>query len=292
MEKGTEPGVPPTSIEDTAEKYCIHRYLTKCYTNPQPPGFADFLRGTIALYNFSRQYGYKLLIDGEHPLFKFLNRNKNIIHPTGNSVTEEFLPPISYNDIYYKLEDIFKSGISVSVMTNSFYTIKDGNFINFGDISEDCATYMKDILSPTIEIQQKIEYVFTEIYKINMNDSFNVIHLRFGDRFIHSDTHDDNLYNKYYNKINNLLENRKDEKFVLMADSSVMAKKLKAGIPNLLYWDNSKIHMGDLKNIETSNIEDTLMDFFIMSRSKEIIAGDSGFARSNSIIYNITLSTL
>jgi hypothetical protein len=31
------------------EPKCIHNYLTKCSTNPQPPGFADFLRGTIAL---------------------------------------------------------------------------------------------------------------------------------------------------------------------------------------------------------------------------------------------------
>jgi len=31
-------------------KNCIHKYLTKCNTNPQPPGIADFLRGTQTLF--------------------------------------------------------------------------------------------------------------------------------------------------------------------------------------------------------------------------------------------------
>jgi hypothetical protein len=36
------------------KKQCIHKYLNICKTNPQPPGFGDFLRGSIALYNFSK----------------------------------------------------------------------------------------------------------------------------------------------------------------------------------------------------------------------------------------------
>ena len=62
------------------DKLCIHKYLTKCLTNPQPPGFADFLRGTISFYNFSKKYSYKLFLDcSEHTLFHFLKNNKNII---------------------------------------------------------------------------------------------------------------------------------------------------------------------------------------------------------------------
>ena len=93
------------------EKQCIHHYLTKCVTNPQPPCFADFLRGTIALYNFSKEYGYKLLLDGsEHPLFHFLKKNNNIIINNPYSNTEEYLPPVSYNHIFYKqLLDLLES---------------------------------------------------------------------------------------------------------------------------------------------------------------------------------------
>ena len=59
-------------------KICVHKYLTQCSTNPQPPGFADFLRGTIALYIFSKKYNYQLLLDGSHPVFTCLKPNKNI----------------------------------------------------------------------------------------------------------------------------------------------------------------------------------------------------------------------
>ncbi len=40
-------------IEPT-QPICIHRYLTECASNPQPPGMADFIRGTIATYLYLR----------------------------------------------------------------------------------------------------------------------------------------------------------------------------------------------------------------------------------------------
>jgi hypothetical protein len=269
------------------EQECIHKYLTECSTCSQPPGFADFLRGTIALYNLSEEYGYKLFIDGEHPLFKFLKKNKNIINSEINYKVEEFLPPISYDNIYSKLEDIFKSKRSFSVITNSLYRLEKGPLTHFGAISKNCADYIKDILSPTIEVENKLKYVFNDIYKINMNDSFKVIHLRFGDYYIHNNEYNDILYNEYYNKIFTLINQNKDEKYVLLSDSIKIANKLKTKIPELLYWDNCKIHIGDLINIQSSNILDTIVDFFIISKTTEIFSNGSGFSQVNSAIYNI-----
>lgn len=269
------------------EKKCIHKYLTTCHTNPQPPGLADFLRGTIALYIFSKTYGYELSIDGEHPLFNYLKPNKNIICNNSNYNTEEFLPPLSYADIYSKLSNIFKSERSFCVMTNSFYTLENESLSNFGVISEDCADFIKDILSPTPEVENQLKYIFNTIYKIRMNDDFKVIHLRFGDIFIHNNVYNDSLYSYYYNKILTLVNQTPDVKYILITDSSETANKLKTNIPELLYWDNTKIHMGDLKNIQSSNILDTITDFFTISRSNEIISNGSGFSMVNSVIYNI-----
>jgi hypothetical protein len=244
------------------------------------------------LYNFSKKYGYNLLLDSEHPLFKFLENNTNFVKTNPNSETEEFLPPISYNDIYVKLENIFKSGRSFSVMTNSFYNFQGGSLENFGAISEDCSDYMRDILSPSFEVETKLDYIFNTVYKIDKNSSFKVIHLRFGDDFIHNNLFNDGLYKLYYNRINNLVNQNKNEKYVLISDSSKMANNLKTDIQELLYWDNSKIHLGDLKNIGTSNILDTVVDFFIMSKSNEIISSVSGFSCINSIIFNIKYTRL
>ncbi len=272
------------------EKQCIHKYLTKCKSNPQSPGFADFLRGTIALYNFSKMYGYTLYIGAEHPLFQFLKNNKNIVYTNSMTEIEEFLPPLSYDDILVSLNNIFKSGRSFSVMTNSFYyDLHDGKLENFGAISEDCANYIKDILTPSNEVETKLYNIFSTVYNINIHDNFKVIHIRFGDEFIHNNTYDDGLYELYFEKVSDLVNQNKNEKYVLISDSSKMANRLKSDIQGLLYWDNSKIHLGDLKNIQTSYILDTIVDFFIISKSNEIISmgAPSGFSRINSLIYNI-----
>lgn len=183
---------------------------------------------------------------------------------------------------------MFNSGRSFSVMTNSFYD-SEGRFENFGAISEDCANYIKDILTPSIEVEVKLYNIFSTVYNLDIHDPFKIIHLRFGDDFIHNNTYDNDLYKLYYDKVYNLVNENKDEKYVLISDSSKMANNLKSDIQELLYWDNSKIHLGDLKNIQTSYILDTIVDFFIISKSNEIISiGDaSGFSRINGVIHNI-----
>ncbi len=263
------------------QNVCVHKYLTKCVTNPQPPGFADFLRGTIALYIFAKKYDYALSIDRSHPVFNYL---KGTHEYTG--YTEELLPPLSYPNIYSILENKFKSKKSFSIMTNSFYNLQNGILSNYGEITPDCANYMKDLLSPIIELENKLSYVFNEVYKINA--PFNIIHLRFGDIFIENNIYNDQMYNLYYNKINKLINENLNEKYILISDSVEIAKKLKTNIPELLYWDNSKIHLGSLTQFKSnSDIMDTLVDFFIISKSKQIFSNGSGFSNINSIIYNI-----
>ena len=268
-------------------KECIHKYLTKCISNPQPPGLADFLRGTIALYNMSKEHGYKLYIDGEHPIYKYLKQNKNIIKSDKNIKTEEYLPPISYNDIYKILKEKFKSGRSIKVMTNSFYSINNRGVSNYGEITEECREYIKDILTPTEEVENKLKDVIETEYKIKENESYKVIHIRLGDKYIHNNNYNEELYKIYYKKINKIVKENKEDKYVLITDSRELGRKIKEGIPEIKYWDNNKIHLGDLINMEESGVLDTIIDFFIISKSKEIKSNDSGFSRMNSIINKI-----
>ena len=277
------------------DKSCIHKYLTHCNTNPHPPGFADFLRGTIALYMFSKMYGYKLLIDDGHPVFAFLQRNKNIFFSATNTnvtETEEFLPPLSYPSIFSKLENIFISGKSFTVMTNSFYKNYEGELVNYGNMSIDCKEYLKNILTPTVEVENKINEIFRIVYKLDVSDRFKVIHLRFGDKYLIDDNaYEDSVYNTYYEKLCKFVKHEHhNEPLILLSDSSLIANKLKTNIPELLYWNNCKIHLGDVKKT-TSSAFDTIVDFFIMSKSTEIITnGGSGFSKLNSIIYDIKYS--
>ena len=257
-------------------------------TNPIPPGLADYLRGTITLYYFSQKYGYKLLIDNDHPLFKFIKPNVNIISCETNDVKELLI--LSYPEIYTNLNKMFSEGNSFSVITHSFYSVYNGCIYNWGNITNDCKEFIKNVYSPTIEIENNIEHVFNTVYKFDKTQEFKLIHLRFGDDFIHDNIFDETKYNDYYNKIRYLIHNSK-YKCVLISDSSIIANKLKENIKELCYWNNSKVHIGDLINNKESSILDTLTDFFIMSKSKEIISNcPSGFSMCASTIYDIKYS--
>ena len=89
------------------QKICIHKYLKVCKTNPQPPGLGDFIRGSIALFNYCQKYNYRLLFDNEHELFEVLEKNENIINNNISTTTIELIPPIDYHEIDIKLEKLF-----------------------------------------------------------------------------------------------------------------------------------------------------------------------------------------
>jgi len=108
-----------------------------------------------------------------------------------------------------------------------------------------------------------------------------------GDEFIHNNIFKEEVYNNFYNKIQNIIKQNNNEKYILITDSSKIGIRLKTDIPELYYWDNTKIHLGDLKNIHSSFILDTIVDFFILSRSNEIISNGSGFSTINSVVFNI-----
>lgn len=262
-------------IEKVEKKTVIHNYLSYCKTNPQPPGFGDFIRGTIALYELSKIYNYELLIDNSHPIFKLLVSDK-IVENKWTGEVYEFLPPTSYEDIYTQLEIIFKKNESFSLLTNSFYE---------NEITDDCKAFLKDVLTPNDELNGKIDTVY-QTMNLNTQIHYSVIHLRFGDNYLHNDVFNEYFLQNSYNKIYEFIKNHPETQFVLLTDSNVIGNELKKRIPSLFYFNNKKIHLGDLKNME-HGVSDTLVDFFIMTKSEKIFyLNHSGFSRYICEIYN------
>jgi len=269
----------PTNVKN----FCIHKYLTNCKTNPLPPGFGDFLRGTVALYNLSVKYKYNLFIDTSHPIYNYLNPNKKYVLNINNKTEYEQLPPLSYEVIYSNLNNLFIDNKDFTILTNSMYTVHNNCLHNYGKINNECKIFLKEILIPSIELDIYLNNIYLNIYKFNMNDTYNIIHIRFGDNYLFNNIYNDDLYNAYYIKIMNIINN--NEKYVFITDSYIMGKKLKFNIPSILYWNNNKIHLGGLNNI--IGIKDTLCDFFIMSKSNKIYSNNSGFSLIVSEIYDI-----
>ena len=275
---------------------CVHTYLQQCKTTPQPPGLADFLRGTVALFNFSKQYNYKLLIDTRHPLFNFLEPSEySIVLNDNNLEPVEFLPPMSYINIFNSLENMFKSGINFITMTNSFYKeTNKSQLTQFGELTNDCKAFLQILLQPSNIVKENMNNL---LYNVYGTDVYKVIHLRCGDQCIYHKLIIEETYNTFYDKITQYINQNEPANYILISDGNMIAYELTKAIPNLKYHYNQPIHLGDLKNYSDKAMLDTLTDFFILSKSTEIIAlsnypGGSGFSRIVSLIFDIKYTNL
>jgi len=276
------------------KKYCIHKYLKKCKGFDYTPGLADFLRGTIAILKFAKKYNYKVFIDKNiHPFFSYFKMNSNYIE-CEKSKNNEYINELvnyTYDEMYNILENLFKKNESFSVITNSFYTKNEnGELENWGEINDNVVKdYLKSILQPIDIVNEKIDYIFKEIYRLDKNEKYKVIHLRMGDKYLINNNFNNNDLLIYYRKISNIIINNNNNNYILISDSKTIALNLKNLIPQLLYWNNEKIHIGAL-NGDEKNLLDTILDFFIMSKSDEIIGNGSGFGKVVSCIYDIKYS--
>jgi hypothetical protein len=298
-------------------KICIHKYLTRCKTADLPPGFGDFLRGTVTLLILSKRYNYAFFVDKSiHPVFSYFKDSSYYIHNGNMDDTVELLPSCGspWENVYRDVVNLFETNNSFSIITNCFYTINHAGFLeNFGKIPDDIQLIMRDILQPNDVIEAKIDELFKTVYRIDQNEKYKVVHLRIGDgSLIHNTLLDLEVFQNYYHKITNYMYTHEEANYILITDSIQMGKLLSAHIPKLLYWDNNKIHIGDLKiNMDNDNIDidnkllghffrrdneneeqstelfDTVVDFAILSRCSEIISNGSGFSLISSCIYNI-----
>lgn len=269
---------------------CIHKYVRYCKTNPKPPGFADFLRGTITLIKYSIIHNYDFYIDKEsHKLFELFKENKYVIAFPEDSIIEffELLPPDDYLNIDNKIHKLFKSKKNFSLITSGFYNCPH----NWGTIPSECKQILKQILIPNDILCKKINDIKKEIYMLDISKQYKVIHIRTGDRFIHTNQFSERVYDKITRSVSEIIKLYDEEQLVIISDCDIFARKLIQDFPILKCWINKKIHLGDLCNDE-QGIEDTIIDFFIMSGSNEIIPlFNSGFSTVVSLLFDIPYTT-
>ena len=265
---------------------CIHKYLKNCNTNPQPPGFADFIRGTIALFLYCKKYNYKLYIDYDiHPIFKYFNFNKENYIKNFSSETIELLPPLSYEEINIKLFDLFNSNLeNINILTNSFYNETD-EYIN------ESYSFIKEILFPNSQIKNIFENNLEKMKLIK--NEYVVFHLRFHDNAIFNPLYDikDETKIKIINLINTIKLQNKN--IVIISNFYNFINYLKNNVDNVYFSDTIPIHLGSLdlsSNIE-EKIQGTIIDLLFLINCSEIHSiseyGGSGFSHIISKIYDI-----
>jgi hypothetical protein len=200
----------------------------------------------------------------------------------------EFIPShynsYSYDNIDNHLNTIFNTYQSFSCISNAFYTRVGNNMYNWGEIPLECKQFLKEVFIPNDEMNTYIKHIF-DLLQIDCLCPYKIIHLRFGDDYLHNERFDEYTCNMFCEKIKNIIDN---SQYILLTDSDKMGCAIKEKIPELFYYSNKKIHLGDLKSLDKINsIKDTMADFFILSKAEKIYSNGSGFSNFNSLLYDI-----
>lgn len=235
----------------------IHTYSLKTSTVKQPPGFGDFLRGSIALYQLSKKFPFDLKIDfSNHPLGSYIDGEKYDIN------SEKIYEYFNTNPIEFIKKSIFSEN-SFFVYTNFFYE---------NPLQEDERNFMKSKLNFSREIINKAEERI-------LTPDYSTLHLRFtDDEFIKSERDMTELYEKL---ISLQLKN-----ITVISSNQDQCKKLCEKF-NFHFYPSKPVHLGEC----TGEITDTLIDFIVLSKSKKIYSwsayGGTGFSYFCSQIFDI-----
>lgn len=274
---------------NSIQKICVQHFVTSMSNGGKPPGFADFLRGTIALYKLCKEYQTTLRIHDAHPIFYWLQPNEHLIKDSYFPIYELVMnnrPTCPYLVMPMKIRQLLQNNDRFSIVTNSFY-----NETNMGEIPSDAKQFIRTIITPSAKLVSYCNHVFDQL--TIQPHMYSVIHLRLGDNYISMDLFEEHYCNRIIEQIRQVIQCRPSTtRYVLLTDASSFAKHICKMIPQLLYWENKKIHLGWLPSasmtILQENIKDTLVDFYILSQSNNIISmNDSGFSKIASLLFDI-----
>ena len=259
----------------TNYKKIIQTYThIKDNTNLFPPGFGDFISGTMFLYIESIKRNYILYVDyNNHIISNFLDN-------------DNFLSSDPFDFFYaagcgLPLEYILENYSTASVLSNLYPwegMYFDDNLFNF----------IKNTFKPNSSLKASLEKIKNEL---NLND-YDVLHIRTGDRYLLKQAYDipDSIVDSISEKV---CLNDKNKKIFVAADCKSIKHKLKERYEDLIFIDNDPVHTGLKNNMSLENTKNTLIDYFIMSEAKNIHSfsdnGNSGWSLRCSQIYKIPL---
>lgn len=231
----------------------VHSYRPQCQSVSQPPGFGDFLRGSVALYQLSIKYGFNLRLDfSSHPLYDFIkhcgeddDRNDLDVH--------EF-----FNQRNAELES-FLVGQSemgtIKVITHA---------VPHRKITGGCRQFLLKYLKPTKALTDHLSSVLTTL---NLT-SYCTVHFRMGDHHFGSELDlPTELENWFADDILPVWG-----KNVLVISDNASIKKIIQKKFDIKIIDVNPVHLGQsaLCRASGEEVRNTFSEFLLMSRSSWI----------------------
>lgn len=249
-----------------------HVYQPSYRTVAQPPGFADFVIGTMSLFYFNNK---QLYVDySGHPISSFLSNL--FIAPSELFIKDSLVE--MFNQSQQDIINLIKtSNTPIKMSTNSRGYV----------MSDELRHFIKNAFKPNKEFQTEIDSRVNELQLTN----FDTIHIRLGDKNMRTSA---DCYKTILEKI--IFEKFLDRNIFITSDNKDIKTFLSNKFSNVKIIQNNPIHLGDLLNTKSllDDVKNTLLDFYIMSKTNNVfcysIYGGSGFSYCCSEIFNFNYS--
>ena len=279
-------------------KKIVNVYQLNC-VNDKTPGLGDFIRGSFCFMQLAQLLNLEFEIDiSNHPISCYLENSSSVI------------------GVDYKNITFYKEGNHDQAISNN-YNPKDNNiqenFLNKTIQwlnSQDCETFGffsnawpsfhrytekgKNVLNFKFQPNKLMRtYINNTLSELMLTKKmYSVIHIRTGDNYLLSNKQ---TSEKFINKIKYAIDSFIDPKctYLILSDSNYLKNELKI-YPNFCISIRNIEHLGgeSINKTNTEGIKNTLLDYYLMSHSNEIICLSvyhhiSGFSKYCSVLNNI-----
>lgn len=287
-----------------------HIYQKEYMDNCKPTGFGDFIRGCFFIFEFCRKHQFEFKIIINHPIAYFLesfgNEMKLSIDQVLSSNVAMYTDCNWNRTIFDQNQFIVQHTLDQSMeerfnefLANCFtihhYVFCYSIFFPYSNILPQDKIYMKKLLQPNENMKK---YILDAYCKLDLVDKpYIVIHIRSGDHFIgKKQSNESNMNDTYIFKIIQyvvqILSQHSAANILLLSDNLIIKHILCNKFPQMKTLFLFTAHLGTDTKKELDGIRDTLLDFYLMSRSLMIYSATvykhgSGFSYWCAKIFDI-----
>jgi hypothetical protein len=274
----------------------IHNVYKINFKNAPATGFGDFIRGCYYLLEFSEKYNvtvdFHIYDSTIKNYLKYFYLKPNINEMIANNINKytdinsNFINNNGVIDYIVdgKTSDFINYLYSQPVYNNNSFI----NTINFPlhIINKQHINRMKTILEPTYDFNIEIDNI---MYKLGLiKNDYITYHIRLGDNFLENQF--ELIQNNKLCQIIDKIYVDDNNNYLLISDSVLIKNILTEKYPKLKILHNDIVHIS--QNNDADKVKNTLIDFYLMSYSKNIISFSiymhgSGFSKWCAKTYDI-----
>jgi len=280
----------------------IHVYQAIYKSNTYTTGLGDFIRSCFYIIEFCSKYNFQYHIIINHPISKFFKNfpldgysyNNNIQMFTESNFDKCVYDEQNYIKKFTLIQQTFgrflKYLCSLPVINNSVFSYNI--LFPYDNITIEQCNKLRFLFEPSNEINDKVNEILTNLSIVKKN--YFILHIRSGDGYLidKKNKFDPIYFQSVKDEITKFISKNKDVNILLIADNNIIKLLLKEIFPNIKFLIHDITHIGEGVQLQENRLENTMIDFFLMSNASFIFSLTSythgtGFSYWCSKIFNI-----